>query len=134
LAGRCADYLSRLVLRVSMGAALNIPLCVAPSLPALIECLRRELAVECWATVLNEAATPLSSIQRPGRLAIVLGNEAHGLAIPWWRLCVAAVTIPMHGGTDSLNVAVAAGVFLYEVLGRGTIWGTIPGDATGNKF
>jgi tRNA G18 (ribose-2'-O)-methylase SpoU len=118
LAGRCADALSRRVLRVSMGAALSLPLVQAPDLPLAIELLRRDYAVKCWATALDDAAARLGAIQRPARLAILLGNEAHGLSAQWQRLCDDVVTIPMRRGTDSLNVAVAAGVFLYEICGR----------------
>ncbi len=118
LAGRCADSLLRRVLRVSMGAALSLPFAQIPDLSRAIELLRRDCAVKCWATVLDDAAARLGDLQRPDRLAILLGNEAHGLAAQWRQLCDAAVTIPMRGGTDSLNVAVAAGVFLYEICGR----------------
>lgn len=118
LAGRCVDPLSRRVLRVSMGAACGLPLVLAPEVPPLIESLRRDHALECWATVLDSQATRLHSSQRPQRLALLLGNEAHGLADAWQQLCDRRVTIPMGSGVDSLNVAVASGIFLYEICGR----------------
>ena len=51
---------------------------------------------------------------RPARLAILLGNEAQGLDDQWIDLCDRRLTIPMQRGTDSLNVAIAAAVFLYH--------------------
>jgi TrmH family RNA methyltransferase len=44
----------------------------------------------------------------------MLGNEAQGLDDTSIAACDRKVTIPMHHGTDSLNVAVAAGIFLYH--------------------
>ena len=66
------------------------------------------------ATVLDDAAEPLATAAVSPRTALVFGNEAHGLADDWSRLCQRRVTIPMQRGTDSLNVAVAAGIFLYH--------------------
>lgn len=119
LAGRCADPLSRRVLRVSMGATLSLPLVLAPDVPQLLESLRRDHHVPCWATVLDDQADQLDASPRPSRLALVLGNEAHGLEHAWQELCDRRVTIPMQRGVDSLNVAVAAGIFLYELCRRG---------------
>jgi tRNA G18 (ribose-2'-O)-methylase SpoU len=116
LAGSSADPLSRRVLRVSMGAALSLPIAIAADGHAAIAALRREFDVSCWATTLDPAAAPLGRLARPSRLAILFGNEGHGLDAEWGRLCDAAVTIPMRPGVDSLNVAVAAGVFLYQLL------------------
>ena len=59
-----------------------------------------------------------------GRTALVFGNEAHGLGDEWSRLCHRRVTIPMQRGTDSLNVAVAAGIFLYHFAQSGLQTGT----------
>jgi TrmH family RNA methyltransferase len=47
-------------------------------------------------------------------MALLLGGEAQGLSPEIVRACDRRVTIPMKLGTDSLNVAVAAGIFLYH--------------------
>lgn len=127
LAGRCADPLSRRVLRVSMGASLNLPLLAAPEVPLLLASLRGEHRVSCWATVLDDRADRLDASPRPARLALLLGNEARGLAEPWQQLCDRRVTIPMYRGVDSLNVAVAAAIFLYETCGRWAMGSSAPG-------
>lgn len=57
---------------------------------------------------------PLHSLVRPPCVALLFGNEAHGLSDDWLDLCDQRATIPMHGA-DSLNVAVAAGIFLYHL-------------------
>jgi tRNA G18 (ribose-2'-O)-methylase SpoU len=56
----------------------------------------------------------LAGAGRRGRAAILFGNEAQGLSPDVVAACDRRVTIPMHYGTDSLNVAVAAGIFLYH--------------------
>jgi len=49
-------------------------------------------------------------------LAIVFGSEGHGIPHDVVAACDRRVTIPMPAGVDSLNVAVAAGIFLYELM------------------
>lgn len=119
LGPECADYLSRRVLRVSMGAALQTPVAVSSDLKADLVRLQTELGFELVATVTDRDAEPLGGFRRADRTAILLGSEAHGLQEPWRRLCGQRVTIPMPSDCDSLNVAVAAGIVLYEVCVRG---------------
>jgi TrmH family RNA methyltransferase len=45
---------------------------------------------------------------------LVVGNEAHGIPPAWQKDCTEYVTLPMPGGTESLNVAVAGSIALYE--------------------
>ncbi len=57
-----------------------------------------------------------------GPVAVVMGSEGEGLRRTVRDLCGAIVTLPMKGRVTSLNVSVATGVLLYEVLrqrGRG---------------
>lgn len=49
-------------------------------------------------------------------LALVLGNEARGVSIDWLDWADAVVRIPIFGKAESLNVAVAASIFLYEAI------------------
>lgn len=53
-----------------------------------------------------------------GGVALVLGNEARGLSSDLVPLVDAHVRLPMHGGAESLNVAVAGGVLMYTWLRR----------------
>ena len=66
------------------------------------------------------ASVPLPQFQpAPGRpLALVLGNEVFGVDDEVLALCEAAVEIPQLGTKHSLNVSVAAGVVLWDVLGK----------------
>ena len=59
-------------------------------------------------------ATPLQRVSPPDRVGLLIGSEAHGLGEAWLRLADQKVTIPMSLGTDSLNVGVAAGIFMHH--------------------
>jgi TrmH family RNA methyltransferase len=66
------------------------------------------------AAVASPTGEPLDRVDRPNRLAILLGNESSGLSPQWLDLCDRRVTIPMSSRADSLNVAVATGILLYN--------------------
>jgi tRNA G18 (ribose-2'-O)-methylase SpoU len=51
-----------------------------------------------------------------GNCCVVFGNEGHGVSPQVLSVCDTPVAIPMQSGVDSLNVASASAVFLYEVL------------------
>lgn len=56
----------------------------------------------------------------PSRVALVVGNEGAGIGDDARRRCHRLVAVSMRGGTESLNVAVATGILLYELTrGRG---------------
>jgi len=63
--------------------------------------------------------TPLDRLDLPSRPGLVIGGEGGGLRPLVRRTCDFAVSIPMAAGVESLNVSVAAGIALYEVLLRG---------------
>jgi tRNA G18 (ribose-2'-O)-methylase SpoU len=114
LGERCCDPFYRESVRVSMGAAFRLPLVQSEDLAADLVRLRDVHGVTLCATVLDEQASPLATLRRPDRLAILLGNETTGLSPAYVDLCGIKATLPMQMGTDSLNVAVAAAVFLYH--------------------
>jgi tRNA G18 (ribose-2'-O)-methylase SpoU len=58
----------------------------------------------------------LQEAQRHERMALLFGSEGRGLQPEWVALCDRRITLPMHPGTDSLNVAVASGIFLYHFM------------------
>ncbi|HWB08887.1 MAG TPA: RNA methyltransferase [Pirellulales bacterium] len=116
LGRRCADPFSRRVLRVSMGAALRLPLIESDDLAADLRRLQSDFRYQLVATVLDDDARPLGQSDRAGRVALLFGSEGHGLARSLVDLCDRRVTIPMQPGTDSLNVAVAAGIIVHHYL------------------
>ncbi len=64
-------------------------------------------------------ATPFNKFSYRFPVAIVLGNEALGVTQEVLRLCDGIVDIPVFGYKNSLNVATAAAVVLYEILRQG---------------
>ncbi len=108
------DPFSRRVLRVSMGAAFKLPIIESSRLLADVRRLTHDWDVTAFATVLADDAEPLSTIQPPLRWALVLGSEGEGLSPEWIAACARQATIPMRRRVDSLNVSVAAGVFLHH--------------------
>ena len=113
LGERCSDPLYRRTVRVSMGAVFHLPIVHSDDLPADLDRLRGA-DVELLATVTDDDAEPLSGATRDDRLALLVGSEGEGLHRRFVRVCDRRVTIPMSVGADSLNVAVAAAVFLHH--------------------
>ena len=116
----CADPLYRKAIRTSMAAVLTMPFAPADPWPEVLQ----ELRAAGWATVAmtpTPSATPISDVRnamRQQRCAVVVGHEGEGLTPDALASCEYLVRIPMAGGTDSLNVATAAAIALYEI-GRG---------------
>jgi tRNA G18 (ribose-2'-O)-methylase SpoU len=109
----CADPFSRRVLRVSMGTAFTLPIVESADLQRDLLRLRDDFGFELCATVLDATAEPLESAAPTLRMGLLFGNEKHGLGREWIELCARKLTIPMAAGADSLNVAVAAGIFFH---------------------
>ncbi len=112
--GRCPDPLSRRVLRVSMGTALRRPVLAWDDLAPIARSLQGR-GVCLAATVVDPDAESLNDFQRPDQLGLVLGCEGTGLPADWVALCDRRLTIPMRPGAESLNVAVATGILLYQL-------------------
>jgi tRNA G18 (ribose-2'-O)-methylase SpoU len=118
LGERCHDPFWRQSVRVSMGTIFTLPLRQSDDLLRDMRLLREQWGMQFAATVLDEDAEPLASASRPSRFGLLLGSEAQGLDEQWVRACDRRVTIPMQRGADSLNVAVAAGIFMYHFTQR----------------
>jgi 23S rRNA (guanosine2251-2'-O)-methyltransferase len=100
------------VARASAGAVEHLPLAVVPNLARYLgEIKGADLWV--WAAV-GDSKTPMWSADFSGGTAFVFGAEGRGLRPLVRRTCDAAVSIPLGGRVDSLNVSVAAGILLYE--------------------
>lgn len=54
---------------------------------------------------------------RPGRRWLVVGSEAHGIRPAWSAACEERLTLPMPGGTESLNAAMAGAIACWELFG-----------------
>lgn len=111
------DPWSRRSIRVSMGNIFKIPV-IEPESQVDFESMLNLLANRFGYHLMAATGAPDSRqlpMPRPAqRLAIVLGNEAHGIPETIIEKCHCQVSIPMSGHTDSLNVAHAATILLYQ--------------------
>lgn len=73
----------------------------------------REQAIPLWAA--DAAGSPVDDITPPTKLALAVGNEGSGLTDEVRSIASQTVALPIRNGFDSLNVAVAAGILLYEL-------------------
>ena len=114
-----ADPLARRSLRVSMATALKMRYFRMSDPVTLLRSWREGHGVRTIATTLDASAISLSEIVPDDRpLLLMMGNEAKGLSAEILDAATDRVVIPMQLGTDSLNVAVAGAVFLYELSRR----------------
>jgi TrmH family RNA methyltransferase len=106
-----ADLANPKVMRAAMGASFRLP--AAPAQDGELAKWASEHDVTLWAAATEGA--PLARLIPPERPAVVVGNEGAGVR-PFVRsLAQQQVAIPLARGVESLNVAVAAGILLYEV-------------------
>ena len=101
-----------------MGTALVMPLVEMEDEAADAEILK-DAGFHFYGTVLDKGATDLREIKPAEKGALLLGNEAEGISPLWRRFSDTLVTLPMGHGTDSLNVAVAGGIFMYGLFAKG---------------
>lgn len=109
----CSSPWLRRAVRASMGAIFHLPTLEPPCLVDALHALR-EVGVRCVAAHPHTDAATVSRTELTGEVCLVFGSEGYGLSSPVLAACDAAVAVPMPPGVDSLNVASAAAVFLYE--------------------
>jgi len=105
------DLWNAKVVRSGMGAHFHHP-CLSGTWDEL-DSFRRERAFEVWAA--DASGVPVESLERPPHLAIVVGNEGNGLSSLSRSRADRLVALPIASTVESLNVAVAAGILLYEL-------------------
>ena len=116
LGEKCHDPFWRQSIRVSMGTIFSLPLVQSQNIGEDLVRLKAEWGVQPAATVLDAEAEPLAGATRPEKFGLLFGSEAQGIEGRYVAMCDRRITIPMHWGTDSLNVAVAAGIFLHHFM------------------
>ncbi len=113
---RCADPLYRRSVRVSMGTVLQVPWTRLPEWDQAAPMLH-DAGFEIAALALRDDAVSLDDYARtaPERVALLLGSEGDGLSDRAVEHADRVVRIPMRPGVDSLNVASASAVALWEL-------------------
>jgi RNA methyltransferase, TrmH family len=109
-----AELTNPKVLRGSMGAAFRLPVVAADT--AALLAWAAERAVEIWVTAAGGTALGArESRSSRAPIALVVGNEGAGVHADLADAARRRVGIPLAPAAESLNVAVAAGILLYEV-------------------
>lgn len=107
--------LTEAAVKASAGAAAYAPLAAVPN---LAEALRRLKKAGYWTYAADMGGASLPEAEIAARAAIVLGNEGSGVSRLLRDECDLALSIPMAGHVDSLNVSNAAAVLMYEYRRR----------------
>lgn len=99
--------------RASAGSIFNVPVVLDLEAKAALDLLGdanyRRVAT------LAHGGEDYATSDLSGKVAIIVGNEANGLDESYQRLVDQGVTIEMGGGAESLNVAMAATIILFEI-------------------
>ena len=113
LVENCADLYAPKVVRGSMGGIFRVPIIGMSRL----EVLERLKASNYKILVTSlEAAQNVYEIELPVRMALVLGNEANGVSEVFLQASDLKIVLPQLGKIESLNVAIAGSVLMYEYL------------------
>ena len=115
--------LTSVVSKVACGAAESVPVIRVTNLVRTMESLK-ELGIWIYGAA-DEAEYSLYDLDGHAPIALILGAEGEGLRRLTREHCDGLFSIPMLGSVSSLNVSVATGVALYEVVRQRTS-GTIP--------
>lgn len=112
----CADIYSPKTVRASMGSIFHLPVIDSLEEEDFIENAKKagySVLVTCL-----DGADNLYKADLGGRIAFVMGNEANGVSSGLLTAADKKVYIPMEGRAESLNVAMAAGIVMFEALRR----------------
>ena len=107
LSDGCADPTGTKAVRASMGSLFRVPLSGFDEPPG------KRVAL------VPSGGIPLSVLDSGGELVLALGAEREGLPAEVLDRCDERASIPQPGGAESLNVAMAGAIALYELAGRG---------------
>ena len=102
LSAGCADPTGPKALRASAGAIFRVPIAAFDDAP------------QPWVGLVARGGTPLPDVDPRDTVTFVLGSEREGLPPDVERRCEVLATIPQEPAAESLNVAVAGAIALYE--------------------
>ena len=100
--------LSPLVMKASAGTLFKIPIYYCDSLSDILP-LKNSNVI----TLSSHAPDDIYTLKIPSRAIFVLGNESEGVSSEIEALSTTRVSIPMHRGVESLNVAITAGIVCF---------------------
>lgn len=113
LSSQCADAFSPKVLRATMGSIFRMGIRVTEDLPGMAQQLREEGYSIISSQLDGEPFYERSPVGE--KYVLVIGSEGNGVTPEVQQTATHRVRLPMRGGAESLNAAVAAGIMMYEL-------------------
>lgn len=111
LSQNCVEFYNPKVVRASMGSVFRVRSAVASLTEVAAQCRKSGRMI-----VGSKAGAGRKKIG-PGKIALIMGNESRGLSPEIEKQCDTLVGIPGSSPVESLNLAVACGILLYELTG-----------------
>ena len=105
----------KMIKKTALGAEKNIPWEKNEKISALFKKFKKD-KISVAALEQAPGAISIKKFKPTFPLALILGNEVDGLSEEILKKCSSTVSIQMRGQKESLNVSVAAGIALYEIL------------------
>lgn len=115
----CCDLYNPKTVRSTVASIGNIPIIRGAESAEAVRRLKK-MGFSLAAGALTERSESLYKADLSGKIAFVIGNEANGVSPETLSASDKIVKIPMRGGAESLNAAIAAGVMMYEKVRRET--------------
>lgn len=110
-----ANLKTRVSKNVSSGAVKWMDIAFLDSMEECLKKLKKD-GYKAIGALVDPKAKQLWDYRFEGKIAIVVGNEPNGLSDKAKRLVDQNLYIPMFGLTESFNVSVSAGIFIYEAV------------------
>jgi len=109
----CADLYNAKTLRSAQGSHFHLNVIRQP-LVEVIEFFKSE-QVPVYGSALDEKALSYTAVQKTEKFALIMGNEGQGISKDILDQTTDNLYIPIKGRAESLNVAVAAGILMFEL-------------------
>ncbi|MEF9983157.1 MAG: RNA methyltransferase [Oscillospiraceae bacterium] len=110
----CPDIFSPKVLRSTMGTALRLPIKIYDdAAQAVLE--MKNMGITVYAAALTENSRDLTEFDLTSSSCVMIGNEGNGLSDENIKIADQKIIIPMNEKSESLNAAIAASIFAWEM-------------------
>ena len=114
LSEQCADVFGPKTLRATMGSVFRVPVTVTDDLPGHLRDLRARGFSVLSSQLDGEPFYRRGDVGE--RFCLVIGNEGNGVSDGVKAEATHRLRLPMRGGAESLNAAVAAGIMMYDLM------------------
>ena len=113
LSAGCSDIYNEKVLRASMGSVFNVNAIISKDFIKDIKALKEKgYNLACG----HLEGEDFFARQKHEKTVLIIGNEARGISEGAAGICQSRWKLPMPGGAESLNAAVAAGIMMYDIM------------------